>query len=301
MLAAQEPTSIEQTGLELIFIADLALKVVYFQGMITGQALSEHLCIPYFNILERARREPEVRQALADEDCLCVGPGVVPGDGHVEPNEQRAPGRNGYLGVPRFDRRLQSWTVPYFMGAINSRVVRRSNALAGHPLGVDPDYRECFAFGGGPIGLLRAIFTAVAGALFVLLLLFPPTRWILRALVLPKPGQGPKSAVRGKGCFELTVHGYTGERKADEAGHVRVSSDRDPGYGATAIMIAECARLLARETPPAGFHTPASAFGGPLASALTDSGVRFDVSPVESAGNLSRRASVPPPAQQRTE
>jgi predicted ATPase with chaperone activity len=54
MLAAQEPQSIEQTGLEMIFIADLSLKVIYFQGMITAQALSEHLCLPYFNVLERA-------------------------------------------------------------------------------------------------------------------------------------------------------------------------------------------------------------------------------------------------------
>jgi predicted ATPase with chaperone activity len=54
MLSAQEPTSIEQTGLDMIFIADMALKIVYFQGMITGQALSEHLCLPYFNVLERA-------------------------------------------------------------------------------------------------------------------------------------------------------------------------------------------------------------------------------------------------------
>jgi predicted ATPase with chaperone activity len=54
MLSAQEPTSVEQTGLELIVIADMALKIVYFQGMITGQALSEHLCLPYFNVLERA-------------------------------------------------------------------------------------------------------------------------------------------------------------------------------------------------------------------------------------------------------
>ncbi len=54
MLAAQEPSSVEQTGLELVFIADMALKIIYFQGMITGQALSEHLCLPYFNVLERA-------------------------------------------------------------------------------------------------------------------------------------------------------------------------------------------------------------------------------------------------------
>jgi predicted ATPase with chaperone activity len=54
MLSAQEPQSIEQTGLEMIFIADLSLKIIYFQGMITAQALSEQLCLPYFNVLERA-------------------------------------------------------------------------------------------------------------------------------------------------------------------------------------------------------------------------------------------------------
>jgi predicted ATPase with chaperone activity len=54
MLNAREPSTVEQTGLDLIFIADMSLKVIYFQGMITAQALSEHLCLPYFNILERA-------------------------------------------------------------------------------------------------------------------------------------------------------------------------------------------------------------------------------------------------------
>jgi predicted ATPase with chaperone activity len=54
MLNAREPSTVEQTGLDLVFIADMAIKVIYFQGMITGQALSENLCLPYFNILERA-------------------------------------------------------------------------------------------------------------------------------------------------------------------------------------------------------------------------------------------------------
>jgi hypothetical protein len=54
MLNAREPATVDQTGLELIFIADLALKIICFQGVITAQALSEHLCLPYFNILERA-------------------------------------------------------------------------------------------------------------------------------------------------------------------------------------------------------------------------------------------------------
>jgi hypothetical protein len=54
MLNAREPATADQTGLELIFIADLALKIIYFQGMITAQALSEHLCLPYLNNLKRS-------------------------------------------------------------------------------------------------------------------------------------------------------------------------------------------------------------------------------------------------------
>ena len=246
-------------------------------------------------IFDTAKRDPEVRAALGDQDSLVIG-GMVVHDSQKQAalpaREERKPG-----GLPRFDPALRSWTLPFFMGSVNSRVVRRSNALAGFPLGSHPDYCECIAFGKGMAAVFRVGLVAAAGATVVLSLLIAPARWLLKRLVLPKPGQGPGVAVRGEGSFELTVRGYkiteSGQKQMSggqkelprhtdasglhEVARVRVSSDRDPGYGAAAIMISECALLLARGTPPSGFHTPASALGRQLADVLSASGVCFEV------------------------
>lgn len=51
---AREPTSIEQTGLDLTTISDLALKVIYFNNQITAQLISDEICLPYYGVLEKA-------------------------------------------------------------------------------------------------------------------------------------------------------------------------------------------------------------------------------------------------------
>lgn len=51
---AREPTSIEQTGLDLATIADLALKTIYFNNQITAQLISDEVCLPYYGVLEKA-------------------------------------------------------------------------------------------------------------------------------------------------------------------------------------------------------------------------------------------------------
>lgn len=50
----KEPGSIEETGLDLSTIADLALKMIYFNSMTTAQAITDTLCLPFFNIVDRA-------------------------------------------------------------------------------------------------------------------------------------------------------------------------------------------------------------------------------------------------------
>ncbi len=54
MLSNREPAVLEQTGLDLSFIADLALKTIYYQTGITAQALADALCLPHFHVVERA-------------------------------------------------------------------------------------------------------------------------------------------------------------------------------------------------------------------------------------------------------
>lgn len=50
----REPESIDETGLDLAVIADLALKVIFFNSMTTAQAITDTLRLPFFNIVDRA-------------------------------------------------------------------------------------------------------------------------------------------------------------------------------------------------------------------------------------------------------
>jgi predicted ATPase with chaperone activity len=50
----KEPTSLEETGLDLPFLADLVLKAIYYNNSVTAQRITEILCLPYFNVIDRA-------------------------------------------------------------------------------------------------------------------------------------------------------------------------------------------------------------------------------------------------------
>jgi short subunit dehydrogenase-like uncharacterized protein len=59
-----------------------------------------------------------------------------------------------------------------------------------------------------------------------------------------------------------------------------VKGDRDPGYGSTSKMIAECAICLLRDAPdvPGGFWTPGAAMQGRLIKRFVDhAGLTFAV------------------------
>jgi predicted ATPase with chaperone activity len=62
-----EPQSIADTGLDLGFITDLVLKVVYFNSGVTAQAIADTLCLPFFNIVDKALT------ALKREELVEVG------------------------------------------------------------------------------------------------------------------------------------------------------------------------------------------------------------------------------------
>lgn len=235
-------------------------------------------------VFREARQDQRTRALLCDPDGLVThrpgssGNSGMPGPASA-PNGTRRHGSRTIVALPRFDRFLQHWTVPFLMAVINERVVRRTNSLEGFPLGTDPDYREVIAFGAGAGGLLRAWGVAAVTILFGTLLALPPTRWILRRLVLPRAGDGPRVAVEGGGHFRVTISGIAENGRTTT---VSVRADRDPGYGATAVMIAECALHLAQQSranrpPPAGFQTPATAGGTVLVRRLNAAGIRFEV------------------------
>jgi short subunit dehydrogenase-like uncharacterized protein len=174
---------------------------------------------------------------------------------------------------------LGVWVGPFIMAGINTRVVRRSNALQGHAYGRRFRYREVMSFGSGVAGRAKALgFAAGMGGLMAGLVL-PPSRMVLDR-VLPKPGEGPDEDARRNGFFKIEIHG----RGASGGKYVaRIAAQGDPGYAATAVMLGESALCLARDEehlpPRAGVLTPATAMGIALVERLRAAGHTFEAGP----------------------
>ncbi|HEX8101456.1 MAG TPA: saccharopine dehydrogenase NADP-binding domain-containing protein [Solirubrobacteraceae bacterium] len=192
----------------------------------------------------------------------------------LSPDRSREPqlGDEGDLrGVERDDV-LGVWVAPFVMAAINTRNVRRSNALLDYAYGRRFKYREVMSTGGGPLGPVKS--AAVAGGVGALVagLSFGPTRTVLDR-VLPDPGDGPSEESRRKGYFRIDLHASGADGRRYRA---RVAAKGDPGYAATAVMLGESALCLARDEDRlpdrAGVLTPAVAMGHVLIERLRAAG-----------------------------
>jgi len=178
------------------------------------------------------------------------------------------------------DSDLRMWTGPFLMAGINTRVVRRSNALQGWAYGRQFRYREVTGFGTSPAApLLGGAITAGLKALQAGLV-FGPSRTLLAPL-LPRPGQGPSDKTRRTGFFRIEIH----TRTATGARYLAtIAAHGDPGYAATSVMLGETALCLAldRDRLPgrAGVLTPATAMGTTLADRLITAGHTLTTQPV---------------------
>src|SRR6185437_161224 len=134
---------------------------------------------------------------------------------------------------PVFDDDLQTWLTPFFMANINTRNVHRSNMLMGFPYGREFVYDEMQITGPGEEGEASAkrIMSANNN---------------LASSAIPKPGEGPSKEERESGYYDLLFVGIVPDGRQVR---VAVRGDRDPGYGSTSKMIAECAVCLLRDTP----------------------------------------------------
>ncbi|HEV3287950.1 MAG TPA: saccharopine dehydrogenase NADP-binding domain-containing protein [Streptosporangiaceae bacterium] len=172
----------------------------------------------------------------------------------------------------KYDRELRMWTGPFAMAGINTRVVRRSNALQGWAYGRLFRYREVTGFGASPAAPLLAATASTALKAAEAGLAFAPSRTLLSRL-LPAPGQGPGEKTRRTGYFRIQVHTRT---SAGARYLATIAAQGDPGYAATSVMLGETALCLAldRDQLPghAGVLTPATAMGAALADRLRSAG-----------------------------
>jgi short subunit dehydrogenase-like uncharacterized protein len=190
--------------------------------------------------------------------------------------ERRGPDQRDQT-VIAYDATARTWTAPFVMAGINTKVVRRSNALSAYAYGKDFRYREAVMTGPGPAGWSKAAaMTAGLGA-FMFANSHSLSRSLLVSRLVPKPGEGPSRTERNNGFFRLMFFGTLADGKVMRA---TVTGDRDPGYGSTSKMLSESAVCLAVNSLPVGggFWTPVSAMGEALFRRLTGkAGITFEL------------------------
>ncbi len=204
--------------------------------------------------MEAATEDPSLRRIMEDPYALTPG--------------RRGPDAGDQIWV-HYEPVLDSWTGPFVMAAINTRVVRRSNFLLGERYGGDFTYKEVVATGPGFGGRARATALAAATTAGMAALSVGPARAVISRF-LPDPGEGPGQEAREKGGFRIEFR----TTAVDGAVHAaEVIGKGDPGYAATSRMLSEAGLCLATTEGPGGVLTPASAMGDALVERLRDAGM----------------------------
>ncbi len=242
--------------------------VRYFAGETKG-GMSGGTVASMIHLIDQATRDPRVRRIAGDPYALDPG------------RDTKGPDGSDQHGV-RFDEESQRWTGPFLMAAINTRVVRRSNALLGYSYGKDFRYSEAMSFSPGVKGLAQASAVTAALAGFTLAIALRPVRAVLARSILPSPGEGPSRQARERGYFTSRLYGTARPANSPPVKLLcTVRGKGDPGYGATARMISESALSLLLDGPAirqeGGVLTPASCMGMALVERLRKADITFDV------------------------
>jgi short subunit dehydrogenase-like uncharacterized protein len=242
-------------------LEDTALVVRRMKGGASGGTIASAM-----QMLEDFRADPALRRIA--EDPYALSP-----DREAEPDLGDQP----ELSRPVYDADLGTWLAPFVMAAVNTRVVRRSNALQQWAYGRRFRYREVTAAGDGAANRAKATLMAAGMAAGTAAMERAPVRKLFGRF-LPKPGEGPSEKTRRNGFFEIEIHTRTATGRRYVC---RAAAQGDPGYAATSVMLGESALCLAADADRlpdgAGVLTPATAMGDALVARLRAAGHRYEV------------------------
>ncbi|PRY19593.1 short subunit dehydrogenase-like uncharacterized protein [Aliiruegeria haliotis] len=242
----------------------VATRVTRLKGGFSGGTAASFL-----NAMRLRESDPDFDRLSADPYALCP-------DGEREGPD--GPDRMMPVRVT-WDADMQAWTKPYFMGPMNSKVVRRTNAIMGYPYGRDFRYEETGLTRSGIGGWWAAMSSMLFGRLFLTAMAIPATRGFLQRNMLPKSGEGPSKEVRETGSYEIVL---VGEMPNGTILKARVTGQGDPGVRSTTLMLTEAALCLAEDQDGISvggrFWTPAAAMGGLLRDRITKhAGMSFEL------------------------
>ncbi|MEZ0350403.1 trans-acting enoyl reductase family protein [Mycobacterium sp. pR1184] len=220
-------------------------------------------------VLRAASSDADVRSLLADPYTLSTDRGAEPELGR----QPDLPWRRGRYIAPEL---TGVWTAGFLMSSINTRIVRRSNALLDWAYGRRFRYTEHMSLGSSPLApVASAIMAGIGNASIGLgsryLRLLPDA---LVDRITPKPGTGPSAKTRDRGYYRLETYTSTTSGARYVA---RMEQQGDPGYKATAVLLGECGLALALDRDKLsdlrGVLTPAAAMGEVLLTRLPAAGV----------------------------
>lgn len=253
----------------------VATRVTRLKGGFSGGTAAS-----FVNAMKLRETDPGFEKLSLDPYALCP---------EGERNGPDGPDRMMPMQVT-WDADLEGWTKPYFMGPMNSKVVRRSNAIMGYPYGRDFGYEETGFTRAGIGGWFTAWRDTAFSRLFLKAMANPTARVWLQQKVLPRSGEGPGKEVRETGSYEIVLVGKT--RNGDTI-KVRITGQGDPGVRSTTLMLTEAALCLAEDFDRipvgGGFWTPASAMGPILRERVTEhAGLAFEILDAPSVRNAER-------------
>ncbi|HEU0198813.1 MAG TPA: saccharopine dehydrogenase NADP-binding domain-containing protein [Burkholderiaceae bacterium] len=185
--------------------------------------------------------------------------------------------------APHRDADFDAWVGPFFMGPINTRVVRRTAALLAargdEAYGADFRYQEYLRFGSGALAAAAATGISVGMGIGQAAMRFKPWRAMAQA-VAPSPGQGPSERTMDAGSFRCELVGTSASGKVMRG---RIAGRGDPGNRATTKFVCESALALALQlqalpggASSGGVLTPASGLGMVLAQRLIAAGMTLE-------------------------
>ena len=238
-----------------------------FAGGVSGGTVASMM-----EVMETASSDPEVRRELTDPYTLTTDRSAEPELGH----QSDTPWRRGRDIAPEL---RGVWTGAFAMGAPNSRIVRRSNALLDWAYGRKFRYAENMSVGSSIVApVAAALDTAVNAAVLGLgSRYFNKLPRQLLDRITPKPGTGPSERARENGHYRVETYTTTSTGARYRA---TMAQRGDPGYKATSVLLGECGLALAFDRDELsdlrGVLTPAAALGDALLTRLPAAGVTLE-------------------------
>lgn len=245
-------------------LGDTNLVVRSFAGGVSGGTVASMM-----EVMRTASTDSEARRLMND-------PYTLTPDRAAEPELGGQPDlrwRRGRDIAPELDG---YWVGPFVMAAVNTRIVRRSNALLDYAYGRRLEYAEQMSMGRSFAAPVAAAMAAGGNAATMAL----GSRYFDRLpqgiveRIAPKPGTGPSERAREQGHY--TVETYTTTTTGARY-RATMSQKGDPGYKATSVLLGESGLALAmdrdRLSDLRGVLTPAAAMGDALIARFPAAGV----------------------------